>query len=64
MQTALRLLSIKQAMQYLGVKSYNTFKVNYLNEGLPLIVINNSKKVDKSDIDRFLDEHKVSEVKS
>ncbi|MBZ2200053.1 MAG: helix-turn-helix domain-containing protein [Lentilactobacillus hilgardii] len=64
MQTALRLLSIKQAMQYLGVKSYNTFKTNYLNEGLPLIVINNSKKVDKSDIDRFLNDHKVSEVKS
>lgn len=53
-------LSAKEAMTYLGIASYNTFKRNYLKQGLPIIEIGNSKRIAKADIDEFLNQHKVT----
>lgn len=58
-----RYLTYKQAMEYLGINSYHTFYKLIAND-LPVIKVGSVKKVDKSDIDRFLNDHKVSEVKS
>ncbi|WP_461244915.1 DNA-binding protein [Secundilactobacillus muriivasis] len=63
MINANELLSIRQAMQILGVRSYNTFRNNYLNCGLPCVVVGKSRKVDVNDLRKFVDDHKVSEVK-
>lgn len=57
------LISIRQAMKLLGVKSYKTFQNNYLNYGLPMVVINKSRKVDINDLKKFIEDHKISEVK-
>lgn len=54
------LLSLKDAMIFLGVRSYDTFKKNYINQGLPVIVIGHSKRIAKADIDEFLNQHKVT----
>lgn len=51
-------LSYRGAMTYLGVNSYNTFKKNYLEKGLPVIVLGKSKRILKSDIDKFIAEHR------
>ena len=52
------LISIKRAMNLLGVKSYNTFKANYLNSGLPMVVVNKNRKIDMADLRKFVNEHK------
>lgn len=50
--------SYKQAMEYIGIKSKTTFG-KYLNNGLPTIQVGNSKRIAKSDIDKFMAEHRV-----
>ncbi|KRL27448.1 hypothetical protein FD27_GL001211 [Limosilactobacillus frumenti DSM 13145] len=50
--------SYKQAMQYIGIKSKVTFD-KYLKNGLPTIKIGNSKRISKSDIDKFMADHRV-----
>lgn len=54
------LFSFTDAMQYLGISSLNTLKNNYINQGLPVIVAGNSKRIAKADIDEFLNQHKVT----
>lgn len=46
----------KDAMEYLGIKSPITLR-NYINQGLPVIEIGNSKKISKDSIDEFMKEH-------
>ena len=46
----------KEAMKYLGIKSPITLR-NYINQGLPVIKIGNSKKISKTAIDEFMKEH-------
>lgn len=48
----------KQAMQYMGIRSKATFG-KYLKQGLPTIKVGNSKRIAKSDIDKFMAEHRV-----
>lgn len=43
-------------MKYLGIKSPITLR-NYINQGLPVIEIGNSKKISKDSIDEFMKEH-------
>ena len=57
------LLSYKQAMEYLGIGSYHTL-YKLIDNDLPVVKIGSTKKIDRNDIDRFLNDHKVREVKS
>lgn len=48
----------KQAMEYMNIKSKTTFG-KYLKQGLPTIQVGKSKRISKSDIDKFMAEHRV-----
>ena len=48
----------KQAMEYMNIKSKTTFG-KYLKQGLPTIRVGKSKRIAKSDIDKFMAEHRV-----
>lgn len=50
--------SYQQAMKYIGVKSPVTLRT-YIKQGLPTIKIGKSKRIAKSDIDKFMAEHRV-----
>lgn len=50
--------SYKQAMEYMGIKSKVTFG-KYLANGLPTIKVGKSKRISKSDIDKFMAQHRV-----
>ena len=50
--------SYKQAMQYMGFTSPVTLK-QYIKQGLPTIKVGNSKRIAKSDIDKFMAAHRV-----
>ena len=51
-------LKIKDAQKYLGLKSYNTLK-KIISKGLPVVEIDGTKLISKSDIDEFMQAHKV-----
>lgn len=48
----------KQAMEYMNIKSKTTFG-KYLKQGLPTIKVGKSKRISKSDIDKFMADHRV-----
>lgn len=50
--------SYTRAMTYMGVKSPVTFR-EYVKKGLPVIKIGNSKRISKSAIDKFMQDHTV-----
>ena len=50
--------SYQQAMQYMGFKSPVTLRA-YIKQGLPTIKIGKSKRIAKSDIDKFMADHRV-----
>lgn len=50
--------SYKEAMNYLNIKSNTTFS-KYLKAGLPTILVGNSKRISKSAIDKFMQDHTV-----
>lgn len=52
------LLTIKEAMKILKISSYNTFKRNYLGQGLPIIIVGTNKRVDADDLNDFIKNHK------
>lgn len=58
------IISIKEAMKCVGAKSYYTFNRNYIKQGLPLIVVGNSKRVDIRDLEKFVNVHKISKEPS
>lgn len=58
-----KLLSYKDAMEYVGFKSMESFRKVYLENGLPVVTIGNSKKIDLDDLVKFIDEHKRSNSK-
>lgn len=49
-----RYLSYKEAMNYLGIGSYNTLKKYLKDSGIEVIVLGNTKIIDKKDLDEFL----------
>lgn len=51
-------ISYREAMNYMGIKSKNTFS-KYLANGLPTIQIGNSKRISKAAIDKFMADHTV-----
>lgn len=50
--------SVIQATDYLGYKSPKTV-YQLIKAGLPVIRINNKVRIDKTDIDHFMDKHKT-----
>lgn len=50
--------SYQEAMKYMGFKSPVTLR-KYINDGLPTIKIGKSKRISKSDIDKFMADHRV-----
>ncbi|MFR0500034.1 DNA-binding protein [Limosilactobacillus reuteri subsp. suis] len=50
--------SYTRAMQYMDIKSLTTLR-KYISDGLPTIQFGNSKRIAKSDIDKFMAEHRV-----
>ncbi|USS86864.1 helix-turn-helix domain-containing protein [Fructilactobacillus cliffordii] len=49
-------LTISDAMEYLGVKSYQTFK-KLTNNGLPFVEIDGFKRIKKEQLDNWLRQH-------
>ncbi|EFB62072.1 hypothetical protein [Lactobacillus gasseri] len=50
--------NFKQAMRYLGIQSYTGLK-DLINAGLPISIVGKSKKIKKTDIDKFMKVHTV-----
>ena len=50
-------LSYKNALDYLGIKSYTTLK-KIIKNGLPVVEIDGTKLISKTDIDEFMETHK------
>ncbi|KAL3950684.1 MULTISPECIES: hypothetical protein [Lentilactobacillus] len=53
-----RYLSYKQAMDYMGIGSYNTLH-RYIDIGLKVTVTPFGAKIDKHDINEFLKQYKM-----
>lgn len=51
-------MNYQQAMLYMGFKTQDTLRT-YIKQGLPTIQVGNSKRIAKSDIDKFMAEHHV-----
>ena len=49
-------LTFKQAMNYAGVKSYNSLR-KIIKAGLPVVSYGRTKKIRKTDIDNFMAKH-------
>ena len=54
-------MNYMQAMEYLGFKSQTTLN-SYIDAGLPVIKVGKSKRISKTDIDEFMNSHKVSKA--
>lgn len=52
-------MSYKQAMNYMGFTSMASL-YGYIKQGLPTIEVGKSKRIAKSDIDKFMAAHRVT----
>lgn len=50
--------SYTEAKNYMGLKSLTTLRT-YIKQGLPTIQVGKSKRIAKSDIDKFMAAHRV-----
>lgn len=53
-----RYMTYKQAMQLLNIKSYNTL-YKYIKQGLRVVIISGTKRIDQLDADKFMEAHKI-----
>ena len=53
--------SYKDAMKYLGINSYQALR-ELVHNGLPVIQVGKTKRISKTAIDKFMNEHQVVEV--
>lgn len=51
-------LTLKQAMQYMGFKSYDSLR-KVVKDGLPVVKFSGSKRISKTAIDEFMKAHTV-----
>ncbi|MCT3215863.1 DNA-binding protein [Lactiplantibacillus plantarum] len=51
-------MTYKQAMDCLNIKSYNTL-YKYIKQGLRVVAINGTKRIDQLDADKFMEAHKI-----
>ncbi len=52
-----QLISFKEAQTYLGFKSPASLR-EYIQKGLPIIKVGKSKRIDKDDLKKFIQDHK------
>lgn len=50
-------INYREAMTLLGIKTHNTLN-RYIDAGLPVYVVGKSKRIKKSDILEFMEDHK------
>lgn len=50
--------SYQEAMNYMGFKTKDTLRT-YIKQGLPTIQVGKSKRIAKSDINKFMAAHRV-----
>lgn len=50
--------SYKEAMKYLGINSYQALR-ELVRNGLPVIQVGKTKKISKTAIDKFMNDHQV-----
>ncbi|GED94087.1 hypothetical protein LBSP_06470 [Lentilactobacillus buchneri subsp. silagei] len=53
-----RYMTYKQAMECLNIRSYNTL-YKYIKQGLRVVIINGTKRIDQTDVDKFMEAHKI-----
>lgn len=53
--------SYKEAMKYLGFNSYKSL-TELIQNGLPTITVGKTKKISKTAIDKFMNEHQTVKV--
>lgn len=53
-----QLLSFKEAQRFLGFKSPASLR-EYIQQGLPVVTVCNSKRIDIDDLKKFIQEHKT-----
>ena len=58
MKVATEYFSYKQAMNYMGFTAPKTL-TEYIKQDLPTIKVGKSKRIAKSDIDKFMADHRV-----
>lgn len=51
-------LTFKQAMKYMGFNSYDSLR-EVIKLGLPVVVFGKSKRISKSAIDKFMQDHTI-----
>lgn len=56
-----QLISFKEAREYLGLKAPATLR-SYIHQGLPVVVIGKSKKIDVDDLKKFIKDHKEAKA--
>lgn len=57
-----QLISFKEAQNFLGFKSPASLR-EYIQQGLPVVAVGNSKRIDIDDLKKFIQDHKtVKEV--
>lgn len=57
-KTETEYLSFKAAMEILGLRSYITLQA-YIKAGLPVIEVAGSKRIKRTDLDKFMAAHYV-----
>lgn len=53
-----QLISFREAQEYLGFKSPASLR-EYINHGLPVVVVGQSRRIDIGDLKNFIQKHKV-----
>lgn len=61
-QTMVEYFNLKEACRYLGYKDFKSIH-SLIDNGLPIIKIGNKTRIRKSDIDKFMEAHKVVKTK-
>lgn len=51
-------MNFEQAKKYMGFTSYNAL-YRYIKMGLPVVTVGKSKRISKSAIDKFMQDHTV-----
>lgn len=55
-----RYLKLGEAVKYLNVGSYRAVH-HFIDQGLPVTIVNGIKRIDQRDADKFMEDHKSKE---
>lgn len=57
-----RYMKYSEAMRYLNIKTYNSL-YKFIDNGLKVVKVGDTKRIDRVDADKFMEAHKTEEVK-